>query len=512
MRTNNSFSTNDVILNQLHAQVAELNKALKQEQGKRKKLRECLTSIAEKVCDIEYSNGQLGGKNEMATMSDIQLRDFIIKNALHQRVQFARQMTEVQNLYMQEYTEKSNISQQLIQLQREHNALVMEFDKFKQKAVLNQSGINNTQTDMDSSFDSVSSGPEIPDYSSNEDTSNFMQSFDMPQTNMQMNAQQSNFNMQQSAMPSFDSQPSMQNTGNQPVSNDIVYVDNQPYDMQQIRSQLDTYRMELIKIIGKSGLNEQPAIVNACVQTGQLGADTLIRSNLKQLVDSHVLIQTDLSIPTRGKITLYNLSEAGTKIYSELTKQVAPKDEMTRIKEMHATLQHGYCIKTTAGILANLGYQNICIDSAKNSVTIADGRRYVPDITAMSNNTKTYWELELGHHHDADMAEKLEKAAKVTKTVYIVVDNNETKQKLIQQVNFFRMQLLKKNMTVDLIIYLGTMTELKNRTYLTNEQNKWVMAPKREIEKVQKPNQPNRQKQNNNQQKKQRKNNNNKKK
>ena len=105
------------------------------------------------------------------------------------------------------------------------------------------------------------------------------------------------------------------------------------------------------------------------------------------------------------------------------------------LKRQHSTLQHAYCIKDTATILEQLGYTNLSIDSSKNSIPVAGGRRYVPDIVAdFSPTEKTYWEVELGHHKDGDFYEKISKAAKVSSVLYIIANDRDSYDKLKRQV------------------------------------------------------------------------------
>ena len=196
------------------------------------------------------------------------------------------------------------------------------------------------------------------------------------------------------------------------------------------------------------------------------------RASRKQIALITRLNMETINTPIRKKIAMYSLSDLGKEVFRKKEGSFPPKDEMTRIREMHATLPHGFCIKDTASVLNGLGYTDICMDSTQNSVTVADGRRYVPDITATFDGKKTYWEVELGHHHDNDMADKLAKASLVAKTVYIVVDKKETKTKLQQQVNFFRKQSIKNRTKLDFIVYVGTLNELQDKVYLTLPENR----------------------------------------
>lgn len=500
MRTKRNMDNHGVIVGQLQAQISEYASALSKEKSKRKKLRECLTAVAEKVCDSEYGNGQLGGKNQMLTLSDTELRDFVIKNTLKQKVESSRKILEIQNQYKATLEEKDNLARQLVDLRSRYNNLSVEYDKLKNQRAMDPYTVPNPQaeqaqpapsssvqgdgpdTGWNAGIESVPSSETVPEampVSNGVSTGTDLSMHSRPRPKTQKRPQNGQTSMQINESRndrtdrSIDShvssiQPSVQASG----GSSIVYVDNVPYDVNEMEKMIDIYGMKIIQLMGETGLNEQPELVDACMQTGELGSTTNIRENLKVLVQNHFLEETTISTPIRKKLTLYALSAIGVSLYEKQNGRKPVKDDMTKIKEMHATLPHGYCIKDTATLLEGMGYTEVCMDSSVNSVTIADGRRYVPDITAMSGPQKTYWEVELGHHHDKDMAEKLEKAAKVAKTVYIVVDKAETKKTLLRQIGYFKTELMRRRIDIDLILYLGTVNELQKKVYFNTNGNK----------------------------------------
>ena len=471
----NKLGNNSVVIQQLQSQISEYQGALNETHGKYKKARKCLEEIAEKVCDREYAQGQLGGKNEMIRMNDIQLRDFIIANSLKQRKEFTKNILDMQNLYLQEQREKEEICRQLVEVRSQLNQLSVEHEKLKTQIALQPQQPVMPQPTLQ----------PMPMY--NQPTGGFPTYNTGP---INSNTEPVNSQIPSGISPSISPPEEQKNEYQQsPISSDmtppsydgsqIVYYENQPFSMEEIMRKVDVYQEKLLLLLGDSGLNEQPEILNACMQSNEFGSQTVIRNNLKTMLQNKLLMEENIATPLRRKLTLYSLSQIGKEVYKSRRGKYPQKDEMTRIKEMHATLQHGYGIKDLASTLNGLGYTDICMDSTQNSVTIADGRRYVPDITAKSTNVMTYWEYELGHHHDNDMAEKLEKAAKVTKTVYIVVDKIDTKKKLQKQVMYFKKQMKIKKVSVDLIIYVGTLKELQDKQYLTLEGNRLDLREKK---------------------------------
>ena len=95
----------------------------------------------------------------------------------------------------------------------------------------------------------------------------------------------------------------------------------------------------------------------------------------------------------------------------------------------------------------------------------------MPDIIAnFDANKKTYWEVELAHHKDGDFFEKLQKAAKVTDTIYIIAPDKPTFDKLKNQVGRYRADLIKKGLKTQLTIFIGTMNHLKKREIFSNAE------------------------------------------
>ena len=80
MAIGRGMNNKQVVEQHMSEQLREYNEALSASQSKIKTLKSCLNTIAEKVCDGEYGDNQLGGKNKIMALSDYELRDFIINN------------------------------------------------------------------------------------------------------------------------------------------------------------------------------------------------------------------------------------------------------------------------------------------------------------------------------------------------------------------------------------------------------------------------------------------------
>ena len=172
----------------------------------------------------------------------------------------------------------------------------------------------------------------------------------------------------------------------------------------------------------------------------------------------------------RRNLSLYRLTQLGEAVYKRLTEKSPVKAQRDKLESQHSTLEHAYLIKDTASILETLGYTNVTYDSKDNQIQVAGGNRYVPDISAdFSPTVKTYWECELGHHKDADFFEKLQKAAKVTDTLYVITPRKEVSDKMKKQIGRYKASVVTKQMKTQLIVFVGTISQLKTRQLFSNK-------------------------------------------
>lgn len=506
-------SVYEVTIRQMQGQLAQQRQAFTSLQGKYKKATGALEEIAARICDTEYAASQLGGVGEHSSMNNDELKQFIIRNVQEQFRMFASQIQDLHQQLSAEQSAHADLSRKYIALQKEMNEMSMS-GGYEPQTLSNtpKEPLSPNTPSMENSSGMgggvVSGGRSsmqaMPTVNAQGGSSNVLRPRSASQGQVTERSGQGS-GIRQTRKPvggksGFGSgkvkqaPQSVQAVGEKTEEagrswvnpglgvvveegagsgkDDVVYVDDQPILVSDALEKMDEYQWGFLEVLGTTGLNEQVAIVEELSGRGVFGAESNIRRNLKAMIQNKILEQETLSTPIRSKITLLSLSKLGCRLFKERYGKDPVKDEKTRIKEMHATLPHGYCIKDTANTLETLGYQDVCMDSTKNVFQVADGRRYMPDITARFDGRMTYWEVELGHHHDQDMADKLSKAALVAKTVYIVVDKMETKQKLKNQVNFFKKQAIRNKIPLDMTIYVGTMTELRDRTLLTINENK----------------------------------------
>lgn len=253
---------------------------------------------------------------------------------------------------------------------------------------------------------------------------------------------------------------------------DVLVIGTQVIDVNEYLNKLDLYQEELIKVMGEFGYSEAKIIYERTKERTNT-SDTTLKAKFSDIERKGLFEKEEVSTFLRKKLSLYSLNELGKTVYKKLTGQNPVVAEKDILKRQHATLQHAYCIKDTATILEQLGYTNISLDSSQNSIQVAGGHRYIPDIVAdFSPTEKTYWEVELGHHKDGDFFEKISKAAKVTSVLYIISNDRDSYDKLRRQIGRYEAHVLQTDQNIKITIFLGTMNQLKQRNIFTNPECK----------------------------------------
>lgn len=529
------MNNKQVVEQHMSEQLREYNEALSASQSKIKTLKSCLNTIAEKVCDGEYGDNQLGGKNKIMALSDYELRDFIINNYNKQRNNFTNSMIKMQQLCAQERADKTKYANSMLKLEEENQSLKAQVNNLEYELQIAKSQLssmqaslasqqsfqpNYSETSYDNDFD------EEPDISykhnnskkNNNQNSNHsnnnknrstseqtavIQQNQSNRQNQQQNKQNNQGNKQnqqnkpqkqqsnsqalaqkvaQKAMAK--NSKSQQNAQNNNQGGNVVFQDGQPFDIEKVLQRTDMLQREIIRIMGETGLNETKEIQAECLTQGKFTNTNKFREVLKLCKDNNLITETKNPVALRNQLVLNSLSDLGKVVYKRLFKKQPVVDEMTNIIRMHDNLIHGYNIKDTVTTLEGLGYLNVCMDAQKNAVKLPGGSTYIPDVVAEVVNAndkkrmKTYWEIELGNHHNNDFFDKLEKAAKVTKEVTIIVDKVDTKEHVAKQINDFGMNIKKQNKQITLVVYLGTLKELKDTQLFNNETNKFKIGSK----------------------------------
>lgn len=435
---------NEVYEKHLEQQVDEGNSALSKASSKAKKLRSCLTAVAEKVCDSEYGDMQLGGPNEIIKYSDTELRDFIIKNYYKQRESMTSTIAKLQKAYLQTKSERDSISKQLLQTEqrlKEAEARITDLEYELQHSV---SVPSNDMTNLSSESDETALSDDEVDYS------------DIPDIALPPEP------------PEID-EPDM----DEALTHDsnIVIMNGKPHDISQVRRTMDIQQNTVLKVMGEQGINEVSELVEYCLKLEEFSSEAKIRATINKMIKNEIISTQKHPVLSNGQ--LLSLSDLGKEIFMNTYKKKPCTDEIHRIVKMHDNIDHGYYIKYMAKALEESNYTNVCMDAEKNSIPIGAGKRYVPDIVAEFNGRKTFWEVERGNHHDADFFEKMDKAAVATGgTVYVIGDNAKTKEHLLKQVQAYAQKKRKEKSKVHFVIYVGTLNDFKTGRLLQERENR----------------------------------------
>lgn len=397
---------NEALIFQYEAQIKRIEKEYNETKSKYKSSRKNLETIAEKTCNFKYAVRQLGGPNQIFSMSDGELRDFIISNIIEQKQDFMRNIRELQSLYLEAKNENQELAQKVLELQ----------DAIQSKE--NQGTLFKAST------------PPPPTFNDKEDNE--------PKTNKM-------------------------------EIDDKMVIGGEVFDITKIVQRLTTYQEEIVKVMGEMGYSESVQIFGEVMKRIDI-QETTLKNEMKNLTEKLVVESESISTFLRRNLSLYKLTKLGEAVYIKLTTTAPVKADRDKLETQHSTLEHAYLIKDTASILETLGYTSVTFDSKDNQIQVAGGNRYVPDISAdFSPTVKTYWECELGHHKDSDFFDKLQKAAKVTDTLYVITPRKEISDKMKKQIGRYKASVVTKQMKTQLLVFVGTISQLKTRQLFSNK-------------------------------------------
>ena len=229
------MSSEDIFEMQILNQAKKIENEYKKEKERTQKLRKNFEIIAKKICNFKYAQKQLGGKNQILSMKDNELRDFIIDNVLEQKVAFMRSLEEVQTLYFQEIKEKKQLAKRVLELEKELNA---EASGNPLKAIDNHKNVNT---------DSGLKGP-VPNLRTSSHT--------------------------------------LENLEN------ILTIDGKVWDIPNELQKLNIYQEEMIKVMGESGYSETRQIYDEVMKRMDV-QETTLKNQMAGLVEN-IIVESEL--------------------------------------------------------------------------------------------------------------------------------------------------------------------------------------------------------------------------
>lgn len=211
--------------------------------------------------------------------------------------------------------------------------------------------------------------------------------------------------------------------------------------IEDIKGRMNDRRWVLLEVIGSTGMCEASDIINESLQLLMKRGDPSITENGMRhellAITTNGCVDKDDSVthPIKSKFSIYTLSDVGTRLYIDHFGKDPVVSEKNILIANHDNLQHGFGIKFLTQIIESTGqYQDVSMDRKKNTVRLENKELYIPDVTAKSeHNGKTftvYFEYERGTHKQVDFNIKLNKMAKVTRTLNIVCPNQKTAEDL----------------------------------------------------------------------------------
>lgn len=213
--------------------------------------------------------------------------------------------------------------------------------------------------------------------------------------------------------------------------------------------------------IGEKGFSESKDVKRTVIQ-GDI-TESAFNTALSQLRKMNIIDQEKISTGWRW-FYAYELTDVGRRIFLEKYKKNPIDCEKQILKKEHTTALHGYCIKDAAFILKSVhGYDEATIDRKINSTKLFSGETYIPDVIAKKTSLSMvdYFEVELGHHTQADFNKKCDKMRSVTKDLYFIVPEASVKDKILaRQIGQWTLDRGGKEGLKGITIYLTTMTKL----------------------------------------------------
>ena len=201
--------------------------------------------------------------------------------------------------------------------------------------------------------------------------------------------------------------------------NNVNHSDYSSKDMytvflQDIVKKLSPYEWRAFEIIVASGVSEEKdakeAVIQALIDSGEpcKSEDTAWRA-IKALVKTG-LYDAERIFTGYRNFNILKLTVLGTRIYRDRFRKEPPYQEHELLMKEHASILHGYMIKDAATILAKTGaYKFICTNRQKNQIKLSDGSMVIPDVIAFFDGGQNCFEVECGHHNQADFNAKCNK-------------------------------------------------------------------------------------------------------
>lgn len=203
---------------------------------------------------------------------------------------------------------------------------------------------------------------------------------------------------------------------------------NQENLVREYLSEATESEKAVLVAIGKEGFSELAPLFGFL--KGSL-SESKVRICALALSDKKVLNKKTIYTPRNSRLSVFQLSDYGKKIYETMEGKPPVLSKAEKIKKEHSTLEHGYAIVQIAEALEETPF----VKKRKGKVTCMTGRKqikleenqaFVPDITIDTGaKYPIYIEYETTKCSPEDFNYKCDKFAKVTDRLNFIVPSQE---------------------------------------------------------------------------------------
>lgn len=234
--------------------------------------------------------------------------------------------------------------------------------------------------------------------------------------------------------------------GKHPLSPDYVEVEKEEIDdlfddtIEAYLQNLSVQQEFLLTVIGKTGISrnsdlkdylKEDALGQQYYFVGKRYNSSALNRDIAELRDKSILNDEQISYGGKGGGTfnVYELSKTGKSCYKKITSDNPVIPERKRIKDHHASLEHGYLIKDSAKIFREMGYK-VYTDLEDVTFKIDPKHRKVFDFIVENDEGKLmHIEVERGTHTQEDFSYAMDKIYEITKDFYFICPNEQVKNK-----------------------------------------------------------------------------------
>lgn len=231
----------------------------------------------------------------------------------------------------------------------------------------------------------------------------------------------------------------------------------------------------LLKVIGNTGISRNSDLKEYLKNDEQgqsfyfIGKKynaNALNKDVSDLRDKGILSSEQINYGGKGSgFIVYELSKIGKSCFKVLTDENPVVAEKKRIVGTHASLEHGYLIKDSAKLFAEMGYK-VYTDLDDVSIKIDERHRKVFDFIAENEEGKLlHIEVERGTHTQEDFSYAMDKIYEITKEFYFICPNESVKNKNTKK-KFFTWvtKSLGGIQKSDVILNMTTIEQLKKKS------------------------------------------------